>query len=136
MPHLSYWQGEVTGVMGNGNGVILDKSYELAKKVKTVNHVRGVDLHEFRVLTNNHGPVTALFTIYQPIRYNWTDPESTTREIWIITCIFQEVEIETGKLVFEWSSIDHIDPSVSTVPINSSEVSGNGLTNNTGWDYL
>lgn len=29
---------------------------------------------------------------------------------WIVDARFQELDIETGKVLFEWSSLDHVDP--------------------------
>lgn len=69
------------------------------------------DLHEFLITPNG----TALMTIYQIAPHNVTDfrdfdPENPEDQdpnyIW--DCVFQEIAVDTGELVFEWRASDHV----------------------------
>jgi len=55
---------------------------------------------------------------------------------WIVESIFQEVDISTGKIVFEWRSLDHFDPSHSLVYPVTSDTAGDGLNEDSPWDYF
>lgn len=51
---------------------------------------------------------TLLFTIYETRKAN-LEPIGKPGRCYIWDCLFQEVDIETGKLLFEWRASDHID---------------------------
>ena len=55
---------------------------------------------------------------------------------WIVDGVFQEVDVETGELLFEWRSLDHIPPSASYTMAGTTDTSGNGLAEDTPWDYF
>ncbi len=57
-----------------------------------------LDMHEFKVI--NRGSI-ALITIYQPIQYDLSIYNLTTALGWIMDNFFQEVDIWTGKVLFE-----------------------------------
>ena len=137
-PHLSYWQGAADAVRGEGAGagIILTQSYKSIARVKSINNKPAMDLHELHVLDGKRQAATAIYTIYKPTLHNWTMPDATVREIWVTTGMFQEVEVDTGRLVFEWSSINFVDPKLSTTPLNVTDETNNGLRSNTSWDYL
>jgi hypothetical protein len=59
------------------------------------------DLHEFRI--NPQG--TALMTIYHNHEADCTDL-GLSKSCWINDSLLQEVDIETGDLVFEWRATD------------------------------
>lgn len=50
--------------------------------------------------------------------------------------VFQEININSGEIIFEWHSLNHIDPSKSYVAMNTTDVSGNGFAASTAWDYF
>lgn len=50
--------------------------------------------------------------------------------------MFQEVDVSSGEVIFEWHSSDHVDLSASYVLPGESEVSGNGTSATSGWDYF
>lgn len=72
------------------------------------------DLHEFRI--SDEG--TALMTIYHRVEVD-TDGFGMDK-VWIYDGYFQEVDIETGDLVFEWHASDHFPATESKEPIGSS----------------
>lgn len=66
------------------------------------------DLHEFKITSDG----TALITIYQDIEIDCTSL-GIEGSCWINDCIFQEINIETNRLVFQWRASDHISLSDS-----------------------
>jgi hypothetical protein len=49
---------------------------------------------------------------------------------------FQEVDVETGKVLFKWQSLDHVQPSESYVGPSTTEISGSGEGPESPWDYF
>ncbi|KAI1611574.1 ASST-domain-containing protein [Exophiala viscosa] len=81
----------------------LNSSYEVAHRIHP--HGKGLkaDSHEFRLTP--HG--TALITIYYKHKADCTDL-GLGKTCWIQDGVFQEIDIETGDLLFEWRATDHI----------------------------
>lgn len=81
----------------------LNSSYEVAHRVFP--HGKGLkgDSHEFHITPQD----TALITIYQK---HQTDCRGLGlgKSCWIQDGLFQEIDIETGDLIFEWRASDHI----------------------------
>jgi hypothetical protein len=46
-----------------------------------------------------------------------------------------ELDIATGDVLFEWSSLDHVDPSESFLPLNPGQA-GAGYNSSDAWDYF
>ncbi|KAI1744750.1 Arylsulfotransferase-domain-containing protein [Xylaria scruposa] len=103
--YLTFWASPEGSINGYGRGTyyMLDSSYELFRKFEPVGEALKGDLHEFRI--TEHG--TALVTIYNPVPADLTSiggPEQG----WALDGMFQEIDIETGDLLFEWSAIEHV----------------------------
>ena len=113
--------------------MIMDSSYSIVKSVQTGLGKPGSDEHEFHVLPDGK---SALVTIYQPLVYDLSSYGITKGWGYIMDCSMQEIEIDTGKVLFQWSANDHVDPKESMVPAGSSDASGSGLTSAEPWDYL
>lgn len=64
------------------------------------------DSHEFRITPQG----TALITIYHKRQTDCT-LLGLGKTCWIQDGMFQEIDIETGNLIFEWRSTDHIEMS-------------------------
>ena len=132
-PHLSFFSGNVTPQgYGQGQGILTDNTYTETQRIQSGNGRVPIDLHELGIVDG----ATALVTIYQPVTYDLSAFGVTASPGWIVTGIFQEVTIGTGEVVFEWSSLDYIDPSASFVAPNDGSSTGDGLTEQTAWDYL
>ncbi len=108
-PVLTWWQGEVAsyGVGKSGEYVVMDSSY---RKLMTVQAKNGLpaDLHEF-IIT---GASIAYFTAY---RTYTTDLRSVggPRRGKALDATIQGIDLNTGTLVFDWSSAQHIGFSES-----------------------
>ncbi|MFL5943821.1 MAG: arylsulfotransferase family protein [Gaiellaceae bacterium] len=98
-PVLTWWRGRLSNVgVGDGYYVIYDTSYRPVAEVRPGKGLAG-DVHEF-VLSSHD---TALMTIYHRKRVDLTavgGPKSGL--IW--DGIVQEVDIPTGRVLFEWHS--------------------------------
>jgi hypothetical protein len=110
----------------------LDDSYSPIATVQSGDGLLPSDLHEMRVVDGK----TALITIYQTGPYDLEaygiDPEMG----WVIDGVFQEVDIETGEVLFEWKSLDHVPISATLAPLGLDGLVGDGLTNGSAWDYF
>lgn len=136
--HLCYYQGEQHQGFARGHGVIMDKNYRIVKTVESSGAGASSDMHEFRI-TPYSDSKTALMTVYQPRMFDLTtNPRYKIKGGmgWIVEGVFQEIEIDTGRVVFEWRSTDHVDPSLSYTMPGTTDTSGDGLTENTPWDYF
>jgi hypothetical protein len=101
-PVLTWWEGAVVEGHGEGEYVIFDDSYREVRRVSAGNGYHG-DLHEFLITPEN----TALLTAYIPETADLSSiggPEDGP--VW--GGMVQEMDIETGEVLFEWRSLDHI----------------------------
>lgn len=60
-------------------------------------------MHEFEISHDD----TALFTVYQTIPMNLSAAGGPERG-WVLDSLFQEVDIATGELLFEWRASEHV----------------------------
>jgi hypothetical protein len=93
-PVLTWWNSRADDGDGQRHYSIYDTSYRLVKQVEAGNGRVG-DMHEFTITPNN----TALMTIYRQARVKGRP---------ILEGGFQEVDIRTGRVVFEWYGLDHL----------------------------
>lgn len=116
----------------------MDQRYRIVKTVESSGAGASSDMHEFRLTPYSEGR-TALMTVYQPRQYDLTTNPKFNVERglgWVVEGVFQEVEIATGKVVFEWRSLDHVDPGDSWTMPSSTDTSGDGLHEQSPWDYF
>jgi hypothetical protein len=107
---LTWWQGHARGGSGRGEGVIADASYRIIRRVRAANGL-SADLHEF-LLTDRD---TALVVCYVPVRRNLGAVRGPTDGI-AVDGVAQEVELSTGRVLFEWHSLDHVALSDTDQP--------------------
>jgi hypothetical protein len=112
-PVLTWWEGVHTG-FGQGEYVIADSSYREVTRVHAGNGYRG-DHHEFLITPQN----TALLTIYGWVGADLSSVGGSKDGV-VMDGIVQEVGIETGEVLFEWHSLDHVafDESDAKPPKN------------------
>ena len=87
---ITWYEGTVLGPYG-GDFVVFDPTYHEVARVKAGRGRHG-DLHEFLLTPQK----TALISIY----YQNADQ--------IVEGIVQEIEIASGRVLFEWRSLDHV----------------------------
>ena len=107
-PVVTWWQGRVASGHGLGEDVIDNDSY---RTVATVHAGKGyhADLHEFQITPQG----TALITIYEPTRADLSSVGGPKDGV-VLDSIVQEIDIKTGRVLWEWHALGH-------VPLSSSE---------------
>lgn len=131
--HLCFFQGNQQKGYCRGHGVIMDNQYRIVQSVQAGGGMSSSDMHEFMPINDGK---TALMTIYQQRQYDMSPWNIKTGVGWIMESIFQEVEVETSKVLFEWRSLDHVHPTVSYTLPASTDTSGDGLSPHSPWDYF
>jgi hypothetical protein len=108
-PVLAWWEGKIlpTGY-GQGEAVLLDRSYREVARVRAAGG-RSMDLHALTVTPEG----TALFTCYPEAVPADLSSIGGSSEGRILQSIIQEVDIASGRLLFEWRSLQHIPMSGS-----------------------
>jgi len=101
-PVLTWAEGRVVAGYGLDEYVILDGSYQEITRVQAGNGYKG-DHHEFLITPQD----TALLTVYSPVRWNLS-PIGGSKDGVVLDGIAQEVDINTGEVLFEWHSLDHV----------------------------
>lgn len=102
-PYLVFFAGTlIDGSHGNGNCYLMDKNYKIAHVIKAVNAPENADLHECQLTANG----TAVITAYYTLPYDLT-PVGGPANGSLVDSMFQEVDIATGALVYEWRASDH-----------------------------
>ncbi len=121
-PVLTFWQGTGLGGLSSGTDYIYNDRYQ---QIATVNAGNGLsaDGHEFLITPWN----TALILSYTTATANLTSiggpPDQT-----VINGVVQEIDIRTGKVLFQWNSEDHVPFSQSEQPLPASP--------STPWDWF
>jgi hypothetical protein len=102
-PVLTWWEGRTNNRgYGKGTWVIADTSYREIARVRAGNGSHG-DLHDM-VLTDEG---TALITVYEAVKADLSivgSPKGGEA----MDSIIQEVEIPSGRVLWEWHSMDHV----------------------------
>jgi hypothetical protein len=98
---LTWWEGLHTGY-GQGEYVILDGSYREIARFGAQNGYEG-DHHEFLITPED----TALITIYHEVPMDLSGLGGPV-DGFVLDGIVQEIDIESGELLFEWHSLDHV----------------------------
>lgn len=101
----------------------MDRHYRIVKTVRSRGPVSSVDLHEFHLTPNG----TALLTAYQP-RFH--------HSLWVLDSVFQEIDPDDGRVLFEWSALDHVNLSESHVARGSYDAAGDGRDSSHSWDFF
>jgi hypothetical protein len=101
-PVLTWWEGKIGQAHGVGEYVIFDESYREITRVHAGNGYKG-DLHEFSITPRD----TALITIYNALRGDLSSVGGPADGV-VMEGIAQEVEIESGEVLFEWRSHEHV----------------------------
>jgi hypothetical protein len=122
-PVLTWWEGQVTVGHGQGRVVIADSSYH---PIATVSAGQGLaaDLHEFVISPQD----TALITAYKPVAANLSRLGGPARGV-AYSGVVQEIDIASGRVLFEWSSIDHVPVTDTVTPLT-------GGTSKAPFDYF
>ncbi len=121
-PVLTWWQGTGLGGLSSGTDYIYNDRYQ---QIATVNAGNGLsaDGHEFLITPWN----TALILSYTTATENLTSIGGPADQT-VINGVVQEIDIATGKVLFQWNSADHVPFSQSEQPLPASA--------STPWDWF
>src|SRR6185437_15495202 len=121
-PVLTWWQGTGLGGLSTGTDYIYNDHYQQIAQVNAGNGY-SADGHEFLITPWN----TALILAYTTTTADLTSiggPADQTA----INGIVQEVDIKTGRVLFQWNSADHVPYGESEQPLPASA--------STPWDWF
>ena len=121
-PVLTFWQGTGLGGLATGTDYIYNDHYQ---QIATVNAGNGLsaDGHEFLITPWN----TALILSYTTATANLTSIGGPADQT-VINGVVQEIDIRTGRVLFQWNSEDHVPFSQSEQPLPGSAT--------TPWDWF
>jgi hypothetical protein len=121
-PVLTFWQGTGLGGVSTGTDYIYNDHYKLIATVKAGNGY-SADGHEFLITPWN----TALIISYTTATANLTSIGGPADQT-VINGVVQEIDIKTGKVLFQWNSADHVPYGQSEQPLPASA--------STPWDWF
>ena len=98
---LLWWQGDVRYVAGDDRLVILDHRYQTVASIRSQGYA-DIDGHEVSLTPRG----TALFFVKNPVM--WDVPGDGLGERPVLDEVIQEVDVATGRVLFEWHSLGHI----------------------------
>jgi hypothetical protein len=107
-PVLTWWQG-IISIAGIGRGMdeIYDSSYRKIRELHAGNGLQA-DLHEFELTPRG----TAYITAYKEVPADLSTVGGPSKS-YVLDSVVQELDVATGKVVFEWRSLDHVPLSDS-----------------------
>jgi len=112
-PVLVWWEGKILeSGYGQGEAVVLDRSYREVARVRAAGG-RWMDLHALTLTPQG----TALFSCYPETVPMDLSSIGGPRDRQVLGSIVQEVDVATGRLLFEWRALEHIPVSVSQEPM-------------------
>jgi hypothetical protein len=104
IPVLTWWEGKSANGYGEGSFVVMDDSYTEVGRIKAGNGL-DADLHDLRITPEG----TALFGAYAVL----PPAQASVQGRPVLESVVQEVDIATGRVLFEWHSHDHVDVAES-----------------------
>jgi hypothetical protein len=119
-PVITWSESQGSQAQGQPNGgtsptetvdYVVDRSYRVLATVRAGNGLNA-DSHEFKLTPRG----TALITIYNRIPYDLSSVGGPA-EGSVVDGIVQELDVATGKVLFEWHSLDHVALSESHAPL-------------------
>lgn len=130
-PVLTMWQGTISGTQSANPNLpagdpepgayylIINQNYEA---IKTLTAQKGFtfDVHEFTITNRN----SALFTAVKQVPADLL-PYGGPANGYFDNYSIQEVDLKTGRLLFFWNVLDHVDPANSMLPASSATSSNN-----------
>ena len=119
---LTWWQGSGLGGVANGTDYVYDDKFHEIATVQAGNGL-SADGHEFLITPWN----TALILAYTTATADLTSIGGPTNQT-VINGVVQEIDIPTGKVLFQWNSADHVPFSQSEQPLPASA--------STPWDWF
>lgn len=109
--YLLIWLGRQTVGYGSGRWLVLNSSYDVVYTITAAGLSVGADFHECYLTDEG----TALITAFNPIPFDLSGVGGTKNDT-LIDCVFQEVDISTGRVLFTWHATAHFNITDSFAP--------------------
>ena len=109
-PVLTWWEGKSLNGLGHGTHVVVDDGYRELMRIPAGNG-RPADLHEFIITERG----TALVTAWEKSTADLSAVGGPTDGP-VIGGVVQELELPSGRVLFEWRSLDHVTVDESYQP--------------------
>jgi len=101
-PALTWWSGELASSHGVGSGLAVDSSYAPIQRIQAGKGAQ-LDLHELNITSRG----TVLVTAYEQQNADLSSIGGSGKHpVWVGRA--QEIELSSGKVLFDWSSLDHV----------------------------
>ena len=116
-PVLTWWQGTISKHgFGLGEGEIYSSAY---RPLATVHAGNGLteDLHELQITARG----SALITAWKPLYCDLAGDGGRARAA-VYDTVFQEIDIRTGLVMYEWDPLDHVPLGDSYMPVARASV--------------
>ena len=120
-PALTWWQGSVASAHGYGLGEIGDDAYHPVKPIRAGDGLQ-TDLHDLQLTDRG----TALITAYETTSTDLSSIGGSSQGRVFVGHV-QEVELNTGRVLLDWNSLDHVGIGESLQPSPRSDQ---------GYDYF
>jgi hypothetical protein len=102
-PVLTWWSAEAARGSGHkGMFVIADSSYRIIARLSPPDGLEA-DMHEFLLTPRG----TAIVTVYRRVPHDLSSIGGPSRGA-VYEGIVEEIDVATGRLLFEWHSLDHV----------------------------
>jgi len=121
-PVLTWWQGTGFGGLSSGTDYIYNDHYQQIAAVHAGNGLT-TDGHEFLITPQN----TAIVLSYTTATADLTSIGGPADQT-VVDGVVQEVDIRTGKVLWQWDSADHVPYAQSEQPLPASA--------STPWDWF
>jgi hypothetical protein len=119
---LTWWQGTGLGGVASGTDYVYNDHYQQIAAVNAGNGL-SADGHEFLITPQN----TALILSYTTATADLSSIGGSSNQT-VIDGVVQEIDIPTGRVLFQWNSEDHVPYSQSEQPLPASA--------STPWDWF
>jgi hypothetical protein len=114
-PVLTWWEGDISEHgYGLGRDVVLNSRYTEVASITAGNGFKA-DLHDFQLASNG----VAFVTAYSPVYCNLSSVHGLADSA-VSDSLIQEIDIRTGLVRYEWTSLDHVALSESYERVSTS----------------
>ncbi|PNS17784.1 hypothetical protein CAC42_3179 [Sphaceloma murrayae] len=101
--YITFWSGAGAEGWKEGQYYLLDENYNVKWNVSGQGDFQYADAHELYLTPQ----CTAIFTAYQDRPLNVTMGNYTSE--YLLDSYFQEIDIATGNIIFQWNASAHLD---------------------------
>jgi hypothetical protein len=109
-PALTWWRGTVSNAHGYGVGEIGDDAYHPVKTIRAA-HGLQTDLHDLQLTRRG----TALITAYETTTMDLSSIGGSSPGQVFVGHV-QEIDLNTGRVLLDWNSLDHVGIDESYQP--------------------